>query len=177
MSIRKRYLTYVRWEENGFLFSIMVYTDTSKGKFQSKIEFINPSNCINSQLFGTSFAHTCPVIGVTCGHLEWSVRMPRCTCRRVLASCQFKCEVLSCWLNLLWVQIFLGEFASFFGWIFPFGGKYVAHLLLAFLCKHQIVVNLSRFHGAMPLQLGWSSGMPMHLVSVGWNSSQNITGK
>ena len=102
-------------------FSIMVYTDTSKGKFQSKTELINPSNCINSQLFGTSFAHTCPVIGVTCGHLEWSVRMPRCTCRRV-RSLRFKasgihliCEILSCWLNLLWVQIFLGNLFPFLG--------------------------------------------------------------
>lgn len=73
-------------------------------KVQSKTDVILPT-ASTASLFGTSFAHTCPVIGVPCGHLEWSVRMPWCTCGREGASFVSNWSkidlmlILSCWLN------------------------------------------------------------------------------
>lgn len=91
--ISGRKITWKPW-----ILSASWYTDTPQ-KVQSKTDVILPT-ASTASLFGTSFAHTCPIVGVPCGHLEWSVRMPWCTCgvARVLASFQVEVRFTSyCW--------------------------------------------------------------------------------
>lgn len=113
-------------------------------KVQSKTDVILPT-ASTASLFGTSFAHTCPVIGVPCGHLEWSVRMPWCTCGREGASFVSNWSKIDLMLLMEEIRDFFHQPSVWYwavGWIVGFSSVTIT-----------LLVNLFGFHGAVPSQL------------------------